>query len=172
MRDDVRIRDVREADLELFYQQQLDPEAVRRSRFPSREREVFMTHWVTKVLGNPTGLVRAVTVGGEPAGNIVAWWEEQEGAGGQQDHGHVERRRSIGYWFGREYWGRGIATQALTLFLRIERHRPLYAEVFTGNTASVRLLEKHGFQHAGRLRHGEDEYALLVLHEEAAQPAR
>ncbi|WP_371546215.1 GNAT family N-acetyltransferase [Streptomyces sp. NBC_00554] len=173
MRDDVRIRDVQDADLELFYEQQLDAEAVRRSRFPSREREVFMNHWVTKVLGDSTAFVQTVTVAGEPAGNIVAWWDDQPGRQSQQDP-----RRFIGYWFGRPYWGRGIATEALTLFLRLEKNRPLYADPFTGNTASVRLLEKHGFQHTGTVRHGENEHAMLVLekpdelHEEGSQPRR
>ncbi|MFF1677354.1 GNAT family N-acetyltransferase [Streptomyces sp. NPDC058256] len=176
MRDDVRIRDVQDADLELFYEQQLDAEAVRRSRFPSREREVFMNHWVTKVLGDSTAFVQTVTVAGEPAGNIVAWWEDQKD---QEGHpGPQDPRRFIGYWFGRPYWGRGIATEALTLFLRLENNRPLYADPFTGNTASVRLLEKHGFQHTGTVRHGENEHAMLVLekpdepHEEGSQPGR
>ncbi|MEV7342744.1 GNAT family N-acetyltransferase [Streptomyces sp. NPDC093544] len=160
MSDDVEIvgiRDVQDTDLELFYEQQLDPEAVRRARFPSREREAFMTHWATKVLGDSTGFVQTITVAGEPAGNIVAWWADEPD---QQ-----EPRRFIGYWFGRPYWGRGIGTQALTLFLGLERTRPLYADPFAGNTASVRLLEKHGFQHTGTVRYGEDEHAMLVLHE-------
>ncbi|MFF1813786.1 GNAT family N-acetyltransferase [Streptomyces sp. NPDC058251] len=147
--EDVRLRDVAEADLEAFYEQQLDAEAVRRSRFPSREREAFMTHWSTKILGDGSVFVQTVTVDGEPAGSIVAWWEGQ--------------RRYIGYWFGSPYWGRGIGTGALGLFLRAEKNRPLYADPFTGNAASVRLLERHGFQHAGTVRHGDDEHALLVL---------
>ncbi|WP_369261687.1 GNAT family N-acetyltransferase [Streptomyces sp. R35] len=149
MDEDVRLRDVAEADLEPFYQHQLDPEAVRRSRFPSREREAFMTHWVTRVLGNSTGFVQTVTVDGEPAGNIVAWWEDGQ--------------RFIGYWFGRPYWGRGIGTRALALFLPAEKKRPLYAEVFTGNTASIRLLERHGFERSGTVHHGDEEHVMLVL---------
>ncbi|MCX5560421.1 GNAT family N-acetyltransferase [Streptomyces sp. NBC_00038] len=165
MNDDVRIRDVQDADLELFYEQQLDAEAVRRSRFPSREREVFMNHWVTKILGDSTVFVQTVTVAGEQAGNIMAWWHDQFGGQRQQDP-----QRFIGYWFGRPYWGRGIATEALTLFLRLEKTRPLYADPFTGNTASVRLLEKHGFQHTGTVCHGENEHAMLVLPEHPELP--
>ncbi|MFD4528079.1 GNAT family N-acetyltransferase [Streptomyces sp. NPDC058470] len=166
MSDDVGIRDVQVADLELFYEQQLDPEAVRRSRFPSREREVFMTHWTTKVLGDSANFVQTITVAGEPAGNIVAWWEDEQDHQTQapQDPRRAPRR-FIGYWFGRPYWGRGIGTQALALFLALEKTRPLYADPFVGNTASVRLLEKHGFQHTGTVHHGEDEHAMLVLHE-------
>jgi RimJ/RimL family protein N-acetyltransferase len=151
MGDDVRLRDVEEADLELFFEQEHDPETVRRSKFTPRDRETFMTHWATKVLGDPTVLVRTVTVDGEPAGNVVSWWEQDT--------------RFIGYVFARRYWGQGIGTKALTLFLRQEKTRPLYADPFTGNTGSVRLLEKCGFTRIGTVRHGEHEHIMLVLGE-------
>lgn len=151
MSGDVQLRDVEEADLGLFFEQEHDPEAVRLSKFPPRDREKFMTHWATKVLGDSTVFVQTVTVDGEPAGNVVAWWEQD--------------KRFIGYWFGRRYWGQGIGTKALTLFLRRET-RPLYADPFSGNTGSVRLLEKCGFRRAGTLWHGEHEHIMLVLHED------
>ena len=151
MTSDVRLRDVEEADLEVFFQQEQDPEAVRRSQFPAREREVFMTHWATKILGDPTVFVQTVTVDGVPAGNVVAWWEKD--------------RRFVGYWFGREYWGRGVGTKALKLFLRQEQTRPLYADPFTGNAGSVRLLEKCGFQRERTVWYGENEHIMLVLPE-------
>ncbi|MFK0020632.1 GNAT family N-acetyltransferase [Streptomyces sp. NPDC090798] len=147
--DDVRLRDVVEADLAMFLAYEHDPEAARRSRFTPRPRDAFMSHFRTRILGDDTVLVRTVTVGGEPAGNLVSWWEGE--------------RRFVGYWFGRPYWGRGIGTRALARFLELEKVRPLYADPFTGNTASVRLLERHGFQHHGTVRHGDDEHTLLVL---------
>ncbi|MGW0586192.1 GNAT family N-acetyltransferase [Streptosporangium sp. NPDC002607] len=149
MSDDVRLRDVEEADLELFFEHEHDPETVRRSKFVPRERERFMTHWTTRVLGDPTNLVRTVTVDGEVAGNVVSWWEGD--------------MRFIGYVFGRRYWGRGIGTRALTLYLRQERTRPLYADPFGGNIGSVRLLEKCGFRHTETVRYGEHEHIMLVL---------
>jgi RimJ/RimL family protein N-acetyltransferase len=149
MNEIVLLRDVVEADLEVFLEQEHDPEAVRRSRFPAREREAFMRHWRTRILGDPTVLVQAVMVGGELAGNLVAWWEED--------------RRFIGYWLGRAFWGRGIGSRALELFLQKERTRPLYADPFHANIASVRLLERHGFQREGTVRHDEDEHILLAL---------
>lgn len=150
--DDVRLRDVEEADLELFFEGEHDPETVRRSRFPPRDRERFMTHWATKVLGDSTVFVQTVTVNGEPAGSVVSWWDEG--------------RRFIGYGFDRRYWGRGIGTKALTLFLRREKTRPLYADPFTGNTGSVRLLEKCGFRRAGTVWYGENEHILFMLSED------
>src|SRR5262249_33241135 len=62
----------------------------------------------------------------------------------------------IGYWLGEEYWGRGIVTevvQAVTdyAFDAFRLHR-IYAEVFEWNPASMRVLEKCGYQCEGRLR--------------------
>lgn len=59
----------------------------------------------------------------------------------------------VGYWLGRAQWGKGIATSALAALTRIgfERHRMkrLFAGVFEGNPASMRVLEKCGYQHEG-----------------------
>ncbi|MEU6718554.1 GNAT family protein [Nonomuraea sp. NPDC046802] len=151
MSEPVRLRDVVEADLEAFLEHEHDPEAARRSKFPPRERERFMRHWETQILDDPTVFVQAVMVGDELAGNVVAWWEHD--------------RRFIGYVLGRAFWGRGIGTGALGLFLAAEKTRPLYADPFGGNTASVRLLERHGFRREGVVRHGDDEHIMLVLRE-------
>jgi RimJ/RimL family protein N-acetyltransferase len=152
MGDQVCLRDVEPADLEVFFAHEQDPEAARRANFPPRERNAFMTHWTTRVLGDPANFVQAVTVDGVLAGNLAAWWDED--------------RRFIGYWFGRQYWGRGIGTRALALFLEREKARPLHADPFLGNTGSVRLLEKHGFRRAETVRYGEKEHIVLVLHED------
>lgn len=147
--DHVHLRDVLDADLEAFLAYEHDPEAVRRSRFAPRPRDAFMKHWRTSVLGDETCLVQTVVVGDDVAGSVVSWWDA--------DH------RFLGYCLGRPYWGRGIGTKALALFLTLEQTRPLYADPFHGNTASVRVLERHGFQPAGTVHHGEDEHLLLVL---------
>jgi RimJ/RimL family protein N-acetyltransferase len=147
--DDVRLRDVEEADLELFFEQQNDQESVMRSRVPPRDRPAFMAHWATNVLGDSTVFVQTVTVAGEPAGSVVAWW--------------VDGKRYVGYWFGRRFWGRGIGATALRLFLQQESTRPLYADPFVGNIGSVRLLEKCGFRRSSTVRYGENEHIVLVL---------
>ena len=149
MGDDVRLRDVEEADLEVFFEQQLDAEAARLANFPSRDRERFMTHWATRTLGDPTVFVQTVTVDGQVAGNVVSWWDRD--------------RRFVGYWLGRPFWGRGVGTRALRLFLQREQTRPLYADPFSGNTASVRLLERCGFERSGTVRYGQAEHIMLIL---------
>ncbi|MEU8076729.1 GNAT family N-acetyltransferase [Catellatospora citrea] len=155
---DVQLRDVDDADLEVFFEQQREEEAVRRARFPARDREHFLTHWRTKVLGNPTGHALTVTVDGQVAGNIVAWWQDG--------------RRFVGYWFGQRFWGRGIGTAAVRQFLQREQNRPLHADVFAGNTASVRLLERCGFQRVGVEHDGDLEFVALRLDDGAAHEER
>ena len=55
----------------------------------------------------------------------------------------------MGYWIGKEYWGRGIASIALAEFLLLQNSRPLYAHVAKHNKASLRVLEKCGFTITG-----------------------
>jgi RimJ/RimL family protein N-acetyltransferase len=145
----VALRPVVEADLEDFFAQEQDPEATRRSQFPARDRDAFMTHWRTRILADPTVLVRTATVDGAVAGSLVSWTQDGQ--------------RTVGYWFAREYWGQGVGTRALTLFLEEEKVRPLYADPYAGNVGSVRLLERCGFRRAGTVRYGDNEHILLVL---------
>lgn len=126
----VTVREVTDADLPILYEQQLDPEATRMAAFASRAREPFMAHWA-RIRINPAEVVRTIVCDGAVAGNIVSW--------GPGD------KREIGYWLGREYWGRGIATQALAAFLNVVRERPLWAHVAGHNIGSRRVLEKCGF---------------------------
>ena len=60
----------------------------------------------------------------------------------------------IGYWLGRNHWGQGIATAAVTtltdrVFATTDIVR-LYAGVFAWNAASARVLEKSGYVFEGR----------------------
>src|SRR5689334_9587161 len=63
----------------------------------------------------------------------------------------------VGYWLGREFWGRGIATTALRLltahaFRTQPELRRLYAVPYATNAASARVLEKAGYVREGTLR--------------------
>lgn len=130
----VSLREVRVDDLTILFEHQLDPEGARLAAFKSREREAFMAHW-TKIMANPACVVRVILADGVEAGNIGAWTDGAE--------------RLVGYWIGREFWGRGIASAALALFLDYETTRPLTARVAKHNPASIRVLQKAGFTPAG-----------------------
>jgi ribosomal-protein-alanine N-acetyltransferase len=62
----------------------------------------------------------------------------------------------LGYWLGRRYWGRGIATAAVSAFVAwaapVHGLGRFTAKVFAGNEASVGVLRRCGFQHEGTLR--------------------
>ena len=129
------LREVVEEDLPVFYEHQRDPEAAAMAVFPSRDRDVFMAHWA-KTLANDAALTWTVVSDGEVAGNIGCW--------------EADGQRFVGYWIGREFWGRGLATQALSELLGVVQARPLYAHVVKSNVASIRVLEKNGFVEVGR----------------------
>ena len=142
------LREVVEADLPVFYEHQRDPEAAAMAAFPTRDREVFMAHWA-KRLRRTTRLTKKTIVSeGEVAGNIGCW--EQEGS------------RFVGYWIGREFWGRGLATQALAELTGKVDARPVHAHVVRSNVASIRVLEKCGFVEV-EMHTGADGIEELVL---------
>jgi uncharacterized protein (DUF849 family)/RimJ/RimL family protein N-acetyltransferase len=128
---DIVLREVIPEDLPTFYAQQRDPEAARLAGFPSRDWESFAAHWA-RILADDTLIQRAILVGGQVAGNMVCYPQDGE--------------QLVGYWLGRGYWGRGIATAALATFLSELPQRPLTAYVVRHNIASRRVLEKCGFR--------------------------
>lgn len=134
----ITLRDVNEDDLPIFYEQQLDMEATQMAAFPSRERDAFMDHWKTKVIPNETGMVKTILFDQQVAGNIVSF--------------EMEGHREIGYWIGKEFWGKGIASESLKQFLGQEVRRPLFAHVAKHNIGSHRVLEKNGFAIIGEDR--------------------
>ena len=127
----VRLRSVEDRDLDVFFDHQADPQAVEMAAFPARDKDHFAAHWA-KLRADDTLLVRTIVADGVVAGNIGSWQEN-----GQQ---------LLGYWVGREYWGRGVATQALALLVDELSIRPLYAHVVAHNVGSIRVLEKCGFR--------------------------
>ena len=153
---DVALRDVTEADLPVLFEHQRDPDATRMAAFPARDRAAFDAHW-RKILGDPGVLARAIVADGVLAGNIGAWGDPGE--------------RFVGYWIGKEHWGKGIASRALAAFLAVERTRPLLAHVAKANVASLRVLVKCGFAVVGENDGAAtDGVAELVMRYEEAPP--
>ena len=73
MSDDVRLREVAEDDLPVFYEHQIEPEAIAMAVFQPRDREAFMEHWTTKILGNAPVVTRTILVDGQVAGYVVSF---------------------------------------------------------------------------------------------------
>lgn len=145
---EVRLRGVTEDDLPVFFDHQRDPEANRMAAFPPRDRDAFMAHWTT-ILRDGSVVVRTVLLDGQVAGNMVAF--------------DFEGRREVGYWIGRTFWGKGVATRALRTFLEEVNERPIYAGVAEHNVASIRVLEKCGFMISEAQAGDEDGHVLMRL---------
>jgi RimJ/RimL family protein N-acetyltransferase len=131
----VLLRAVEPADVPVFYEQQADAEASRLAAVASREREEHAAH-LAKIMADPEVLVRTVVVDGQVAGQVLSF--PRDGV------------REVGYWLGRRYWGRGLASAALAEFLTVDPHRPLHGVVAEHNAASRRVLERNGFVLVGR----------------------
>jgi RimJ/RimL family protein N-acetyltransferase len=130
----IKLREVQESDLPAFFEHQHDPVANQMATFPAREREAFMVHW-RKILADDAVTKRTVVFEGEVAGNIVCY--EQSG------------KLLLGYWLGRRFWGLGVATCAVSEFVSLIFSRPLHANVAKRNLASIRVLQKCGFEISG-----------------------
>ena len=126
----VFLREVVDSELPIFFEHQRDPEAVRLAAFPSRDHDAFMTHWA-RLRREPSNIIRTIICDGQVAGNIGSWIAED--------------KRLIGYWIGRDFWGRGVATAALAAFVVEVKERPLHAFVAKHNVGSIRVLEKCEF---------------------------
>lgn len=152
MKPRVQLRDIIVDDLPLFFEHQRDPIAVAMVAFNSRDRAAFDQHWA-KLLANDACLKKTIVADGQVVGNIGSW--------------SGEGKREVGYWIDRACWGRGIATEALSAFLRLEQTRPLHAGVAKHNAASIRVLQKCGFILLGPEGDASDEadasHVLLTL---------
>lgn len=68
---------------------------------------------------------------------------------------HLKQGESyeVGYWFGRPYWGKGFATEALQALTSEARSLgALEAGHFVDNPASGRVLSKGGFAYTGETK--------------------
>ncbi len=132
------LRPVIDSDLPILFEQQLDPEATAMAAFPSRDKDAFYSH-SKKIMADESVIFRAIVFDGQVAGSIGSW--------------EMEGQREVGYWIGKEFWGKGIATKALAECVEIVKTRPLFAHVAKHNIGSRRVLEKCGFAVVG-----EDSY--------------
>ncbi|GGB42977.1 GNAT family N-acetyltransferase [Fictibacillus barbaricus] len=130
----VKLRDVTEEDIPIFFEQQLDSTANYIAAFTAKDpsdKDTFMDHW-TKIIADETITIKTIIFNGQVSGHISNF----------EQFGEPE----VSYWIGKEYWGQGIATKALSEFLNYIKIRPLFARAAKDNIASIRVLEKCGFR--------------------------
>ena len=83
----------------------------------------------------------------------------------------------VGYWVGKPYWNQGICTEALRLMLdyclKVKHYENIWADHFTGNPASGRVMMKCGFKDTGltnkcsNLLGGDEDMVRIYKYEES-----
>jgi RimJ/RimL family protein N-acetyltransferase len=129
----VLLRMLQDADLDQLFEWERDPDAVAMAAFtradPS-DRAGFDAHH-QRVRSDPANLLRAIDDGAGLVGTIGSFTMEGE--------------REVTYWIDPSRWGRGLASTALSAFLRLEVTRPLFARVAEHNIGSATVLTRAGF---------------------------
>ncbi len=132
---DVILRDVQPADVATLFAFENDPAWRAMAMVKPRSAAAFDAVWAKIFQGWAEGATeivqKVILADGEVCGTIGC---HQQGG-----------RSTVGYGLGRAHWGRGIASRALALLLAEVPQRPLHATAAATNTASIRVLMKHGF---------------------------
>jgi len=126
----VELREIVDADLPILFAYQAEPEGSAMAAFPSRAEPAFYEH-MAKIRANPANLLRTIVAGDRVVGSISSWDAEGE--------------REVGYWIGRDHWGRGYATAALRAFVALDPTRPLWVHVAEHNVGSQLVAQRCGF---------------------------
>lgn len=132
----VTLRDVREEDLPIFCEHQMDPAGIQMAAFTPdlpNETAAYMAR-MRKNLADESVIQKTILLNEQVIGSIASFGPPEE--------------RDVTYWLGREYWGKGLATRALAQFVTL-CGRPLYARAAKDNLGSIHVLEKCGFKRIG-----------------------
>ena len=72
----------------------------------------------------------------------------------------------MGYWLSEDFWGRGIATRAVTAMSEwaFDNYKltRVFAMAFAHNAGSIRVLEKSGFEREGVMRRSAIKNGVIV----------
>jgi len=117
-----------------------------RDRFPHPYTREVGQQWLARVVTERPPSALAIDVMGEAVGGVGAIL-------GSDVNRHTAE---VGYWLGEAYWGKGIATAAVSAFLPWASEAfglsRFIGHVFSSNPASMRVLEKAGFVREGVMR--------------------
>lgn len=131
---DISIRPAVREDLETLFTFQTDVIAVQMAAFTPKDpndKKAYLDKW-TKLLNDPTIHLQVIIDNDSIVGSVAKFMMEGEA--------------EITYWIDRPFWGKGIASKALDLFLKVETTRPIFAHVAFDNVGSQKVLEKSNFK--------------------------
>ena len=145
----ILLRRWRETDAEALYKYASDPEVGPRAGWPAHRSVEESLEIIRSVFTNDSTWAIVLRETGEAIGCIGYYTHAMSNI----DIGTYDCE--VGYWLGRPYWNRGICTEALRLMVdycvNVMHFDNIYADHFTGNPASGRVMQKCGFVDTGRL---------------------
>lgn len=110
-----------------------------RNYFPHPYTEEHAKSWIESAMLESPAMNFAIDMDGEAIGGIGLIFNTDV----------YIMSAEIGYWIGEDYWGKGIATEAIRQMIEYSFYYfdivRIYAEVFENNKSSMRALEKNGF---------------------------
>ena len=127
-----------------------------RDRFPHPYSEADAVAYIEHVRARPVQTSFGIDVDGQAIGSISLMLGEDI----------ARRTAEVGYWIGREYWGRGIMVDALQATTRyafevLDLVR-VYAVPFVTTTRSSRVLEKAGYVLEGVMRRSAEKDGVIL----------
>jgi [ribosomal protein S5]-alanine N-acetyltransferase len=80
----------------------------------------------------------------------------------------VNKKANLGYWIGEQYWGRGIATECISLIIDYAFSaelglKELSAYVFPENKTSIRVLEKNRMKKIGEVNEYHNMHRIYIM---------
>jgi RimJ/RimL family protein N-acetyltransferase len=110
-----------------------------RDRLPCPYKKKDAKEWLALVKKQKTVTTFCIEADGELVGSIGITLRDDV----------YRKTAEIGYFIGEEYWGKGLATEAVRqMLLHVQKNFDvvrIFAEVFEYNKASMKALEKNGF---------------------------
>ncbi|MBB1380776.1 GNAT family N-acetyltransferase [Shewanella frigidimarina] len=135
----ISLHPITEADLDILFEFENDPIANKMADFVPRKRKAFNLHWQQKVLANEKAIAQGIWIDDVLVGNVLSWINTDAAAKSDP------QMRLVGYWIGREHWGKGIATKAVEMFLKQFISSPVFAYINKQNEGSVAVAYANGF---------------------------
>ena len=163
MKEKISLRKFKLDDLDSIMDLFIDKEVINGIGLDKKPEEItkkFELDWLKKTINNyrkkkPDTYSFAILLDNKHVGNI-----------GCHEIDYKNENLEIGYWIGKDYWGKGYATKALKLFLTDIRKKfnpvRITAYHYTYNPASGRVLQKGGFKHEGTRRKVHKKYGKFI----------
>jgi len=133
----IKLRPTEISDLDILFKFQMDKESGYLAAFMPKNPtdKIAYIKKYTKLLEDSTVNNQTIVLDNIIVGSIAKFVME----------GNLE----ITYWIDKKFWGQGIATKTLKVFLKTETNRPIVGRVAFDNLGSQKVLEKCGFVKVG-----------------------